>query len=160
MKEYLRNKLQTALNTFASNIDKTIILEKPRQPEHGDLTTNIAMMTARRLGKNPRQFAQELVDKLNLDSTYVDKVEIAGPGFINFRFTNKYFFEQLSGILKNSLNYGKVNIGEGKKNSSRIRQRKPDRSVNSWTRQRCRSRRYYRKLVRMDEPQRNPRILF
>ncbi|MFH2004916.1 MAG: arginine--tRNA ligase [Bacteroidota bacterium] len=115
MKEYLRNKLQTAINIFASNIDKTIILEKPRQPEHGDLTTNIAMMTARRLGKNPRQFAQELVDKLNLDSTYVDKVEIAGPGFINFRFTNKYFFEQLSGILKNSSNYGKVNIGEGKK---------------------------------------------
>lgn len=115
MKEYLRNKLQTALNTFASNIDKTIILEKPRQPEHGDLTTNIAMMTARRLGKNPRQFAQELVDKLNLDSTYVDKVEIAGPGFINFRFTNKYFIEQLSVILKNSSNYGKVNIGEGKK---------------------------------------------
>ncbi|MDI6779395.1 MAG: arginine--tRNA ligase [Bacteroidota bacterium] len=115
MKEYLRNKLQTALNTFASNIDKTIILEKPRQPEHGDLTTNIAMMTARRLGKNPRQFAHELVDKLNLDSTYVDKVEIAGPGFINFRFTNKYFFEQLSGILKNSSNYGKVNIGEEKK---------------------------------------------
>lgn len=115
MKEYLRNKLQSALSTFDSGIHKTIILEKPRQPEHGDATTNIAMVVARQLGKNPRQFAQELVEKLLLDTTYIDKVEIAGPGFINFRFTNKYFSEQLSRTLEKNTDYGRVNIGGGKK---------------------------------------------
>jgi arginyl-tRNA synthetase len=115
LKEYLRNKLQSALSTFDSGIHKTIILEKPRQPEHGDATTNIAMVVARQLGKNPRQFAQELVEKLLLDTTYIDKVEIAGPGFINFRFTNKYFSEQLSRTLEKNTDYGRVNIGGGKK---------------------------------------------
>ncbi len=115
MREYLRNKLQIALATFGNDIDKTIKLDKPRQPEHGDLTTNIAMVTARRLGKNQRQFAQELIGKLHLDSIYIDKVEIAGSGFINFKFTNKYFIERLSVVLKNPSNYGRVNIGEGKK---------------------------------------------
>ncbi len=115
MKEYLRNKLQSALSTFDSGIHKTIILEKPRQPEHGDATTNIAMVVAKQLGKNPRQFAQELVNKLHLDADYVDRVEIAGPGFINFRFTNKYFSEQLSRILEKNTDYGRVNIGGGKK---------------------------------------------
>lgn len=115
MKEYLRNKLQTALSTFDSSIDKTIILDKPRQPEHGDVTTNIAMVAAKLLGKNPRQFAQELVEKLELDTAYIDKIEIAGPGFINFRFTNRYFFERLSQILKSKSNYGKVEAGNAKK---------------------------------------------
>lgn len=115
MKEYLRNKLQTALSTFDSSIDKTIILDKPRQPEHGDVTTNIAMVAAKLLGKNTRQFAQELVEKLELDTAYIDKIEIAGPGFINFRFTNRYFFERLSQILKSKSNYGKVEAGNAKK---------------------------------------------
>lgn len=115
MKEYLRNKLQSALSAFGSSIDKTIILDKPRQPEHGDVTTNIAMVAAKLLGKNPRQFAQELVEKLQLDTTYIDKVEIAGPGFINFRFTNRYFFERLSQILNSKSNYGKVEAGSSKK---------------------------------------------
>jgi arginyl-tRNA synthetase len=115
LKEYLRNKLQTALSTFDSSIDKTIILDKPRQPEHGDVTTNIAMVAAKLLGKNPRQFAQELVEKLELDTAYIDKIEIAGPGFINFRFTNRYFFERLSQILKSKSNYGKVEAGNAKK---------------------------------------------
>jgi arginyl-tRNA synthetase len=115
LKEYLKNKLQEALSTFSSDLDKTIILDKPRQPEHGDVTTNIAMAAAKQLGKNPRQFAQELVNKLQLDDEYIDKVEIAGPGFINFRFANKYFTEKLSHILENKTAYGRVNIGAGKK---------------------------------------------
>jgi arginyl-tRNA synthetase len=115
LKEYLRNKLQSALKTFGGDIDKPIVLEKPRSTEHGDVTTNIAMIAAKILGKNPRQFAQELVDKLHVDADYVDKVEIAGPGFINFRFTDKYFWEQLSRILENKSGYGRVNIGGGKK---------------------------------------------
>jgi arginyl-tRNA synthetase len=115
LKEYLKNKLQEALNVFSSDLAKTIILEKPRQAEHGDVTTNIAMLAAKQLGKKPRQFAQELVNKLHLDTDYLEKVEIAGPGFINFRFTNKYFSEQLSRILEIKTGYGKVNIGDGKK---------------------------------------------
>jgi arginyl-tRNA synthetase len=68
LKEYLKNKLQEALNVFSSDLAKTIILEKPRQAEHGDVTTNIAMLAAKQLGKKPRQFAQELVNKLHLDT--------------------------------------------------------------------------------------------
>src|ERR1051326_3124482 len=60
------------------------VLERPREPEHGDLATNLALVVARSRKANPRQVALEVVAALALPRSVVDKVEIAGPGFINF----------------------------------------------------------------------------
>lgn len=68
-----------------------VAIEKPADPSHGDFSTNIAMQKAKELGKNPRELADEYLSKINADGlfeSYLDKAEIAGPGFINF-YLNK-----------------------------------------------------------------------
>ena len=115
MKEYLKERVESALKTIGVQNNVTPTFEKPRIAEHGDLTTNVAMVVAKRAGKPPRQLAQNIIEKLEVDSTLVDKVEIAGPGFINFRFTNKFFQQQLTEILQAQGSYGKLDIGKRKK---------------------------------------------
>jgi arginyl-tRNA synthetase len=75
--------------------DVVIELEKPRDRSHGDLSTNLALMLARRLGRKPRELAGELAAGLELDKRLVASVEIAGPGFINFRLGGGYLTERL-----------------------------------------------------------------
>ena len=60
-------------------------LERPRHPDHGDLATNVAMVLAGRLKQSPRQIAETIADRLDLEAAGLASVEIAGPGFINFR---------------------------------------------------------------------------
>jgi len=115
MREYLRQRIERALTSLDIGTGVSPSFEKPHNPEHGDLTTNVAMVAAKHVGKSPRQLAQQIVERLNVDSTQVDRVEIAGPGFINFRFTNRFYHEQLLEILRAGENYGRLNIGNRKK---------------------------------------------
>ena len=117
MKQYLRERVTHALADIhpALNPVPAPTFEKPRNPDHGDLTTNIAMVVARSAKTNPRQFAQQIVDRLQLDPTLVDRVEIAGPGFINFHFTDKFYRKQLHEIIRLSTQFGRVNLGNRKK---------------------------------------------
>lgn len=111
MKAFLRERIQASLSKLGlvDSIDPAF--EKPRQSDHGDLTTNVAMVLAKKVGKNPRQLAQDIVDGLEVDRTQVDRVEIAGPGFINFHFTPRYYQDQLREILSLGSQYGRSNIG-------------------------------------------------
>jgi arginyl-tRNA synthetase len=70
--------------------DVVIELEKPRDRSHGDLSTNVALMLAKRLGRKPRDLAGELAAGVSFDRAIIASVEIAGPGFINFRFGPGY----------------------------------------------------------------------
>ncbi len=117
MKEYLRNNIRTTIEKVAGKDFKIpeIFVEKPRQAEHGDLTTNIAMILAKKMGKNPRHFADEIIANLEMDKTYVSKIDVAGPGFINFHFTNIFFIDQLKNILSKGNDFGKWTIDEKKK---------------------------------------------
>lgn len=120
MKENLKNKILDAVKFFIPDfngdaVSSRLVIEKPRLAEHGDLTTNIAMISAKQVRKNPQQFAREFIEKLELDPNYFAKVEIAGPGFINFMFTNNYFYERLGTIIKENSNFGRLNIGDRKK---------------------------------------------
>ncbi len=115
MKRYLIEKVGAVLKSLNYNGGTRLTFEKPRQESHGDLTTNVAMMLAKSLGKNPRAIAQEIVSKLSLDSADVAGVDIAGPGFINFRFTGRFFTKQIGTILSDRLNFGKTDIGGRKK---------------------------------------------
>ena len=70
--------------------DVTIELEKPRERSHGDLSTNLALMMGRKLKKNPRELAGEIAAAVDFPKDIIESVEIAGPGFINFRVARPY----------------------------------------------------------------------
>jgi arginyl-tRNA synthetase len=115
MKRYLNEKLSEALAALKyANVSK-LTFEKPRVEAHGDLTTNIAMLLGKSLGKNPRAIAQELVNTLKVEPEFVSAVEIAGPGFINFRFTQRFFNKQVGSILEQGDAFGSSNTGGKKK---------------------------------------------
>ncbi len=113
MKRYLGDKVTATLRTLGFPPDTPVSFEKPRQVEHGDLTTNVAMILARKVGRNPRQLATEIIANLDIDTSLVKKVEPAGPGFVNFTFTNKFFFAQLQELLSSDEKFGRSNLGNG-----------------------------------------------
>ena len=83
-----------------------VVLEVPPQKEFGDFATNFAMQAARSLKCNPRMVAQAVVD--NLNCAYIDKTEIAGPGFINFYLKQDWIYSLLSNILAQGDAYGNL----------------------------------------------------
>jgi arginyl-tRNA synthetase len=115
MKNYLAEKVGNVLRSLSYEGLVKLTFEKPKDETHGDLTTNVAMLLAKSVKKNPRVVAQEITGKLDLDQKYVSKVEIAGPGFINFRFTDNFFTAQINSILQNPATFGSTNIGDKKK---------------------------------------------
>ncbi len=80
-------------------------MERTRDSRHGDFASNIAMRLAKSAGKNPRELAQLIIDKLPT-STLIDKVDIAGPGFINFFVSKDAFHQAVAGILDAGEQYG------------------------------------------------------
>jgi arginyl-tRNA synthetase len=115
MKQFLAERFDRALKELGVPAGVRVTFDKPKMEAHGDLTTNIAMMLAKSLGKNPRALAQEIVARLKIEPTYVSNVEIAGPGFINFKFTDAFFTGQLKSILERPDLFGHSEIGAGKK---------------------------------------------
>ena len=89
-------------------------LEIPKDKQHGDFACNISMMLAKPLKTAPRKIAEGIVSNLS-KSDDILKVEIAGAGFINFYLTNNYLYSVLSAIEKMGTDYGKINMGKGKK---------------------------------------------
>lgn len=92
-----------------------ILLEVPKEKEHGDFSTNIAMQLTRIAKRNPRQIADAVVANLNIGKAYVEKVEIAGPGFINFYLDKTYLHQVIHEVLEAGENYGRSNQGNHEK---------------------------------------------
>ncbi|UJL46015.1 arginine--tRNA ligase [Virgibacillus sp. NKC19-16] len=90
-----------------------IILEKPKEKAHGDFATNIAMQLARIVKKAPREIAGDITANLDQSKAQVEKVEIAGPGFINFFMKNDFLRNAIPGILQAGDTYGQTNTGNG-----------------------------------------------
>jgi len=93
-----------------------IIVEHPEDKNHGDYSTNIVMSIAKTLKKNPLEIAEKLKYKIQ-DTKYkiFERVEVAGPGFINFFLSKKYLQKQVGEILKEGDKFGQLNIGKNKK---------------------------------------------
>lgn len=92
-------------------------LERPKNAEHGDLSTNVALACAKSLKKNPREVAQELVATMQADAVgqeLLSAIEIAGPGFINFRFQQAAKFNVVRDVLTAGVDFGKTKAFEGK----------------------------------------------
>ena len=90
-------------------------IEIPKDPTHGDYASSFAMAGSKALHKAPRQIAQTIVDNLELAGTFFDKVEIAGPGFLNFTLGSKWYGEVLTDIQAEGNTYGAVDEGHGEK---------------------------------------------
>lgn len=90
-------------------------IEIPNDSAHGDFSCNAALVSAKAFHSNPRAIAQNIADNAVLDGTVFDKIEVAGPGFINFFVSPRWFGETVSAVLENGADYGKVNVGNGKR---------------------------------------------
>lgn len=92
-----------------------IILERPRQADHGDLASNLAMQLAKPCRMNPRALAQVILDQLGDASGILERSEIAGPGFINFFFKPGAWLAFLPLIMEQGADYGRADLGQGRK---------------------------------------------
>jgi len=110
--------IRAALILAASKLgapDVEVALERPRDPNHGDLATNLALTLAKTLGQKPRAIAERLVANLELSATVIRKTEIAGPGFINFFLVESQVVGVLPSILAAGASYGRSDVGQNKK---------------------------------------------
>ncbi len=89
-------------------------MEPPRDPAHGDISTNIAMLSAKILGEKPRDIAQKLAGALK-DDPDIKSIAIAGPGFLNFRLQGKIWQQVLLSVLEQEGDFGRSDSGAGKK---------------------------------------------
>ena len=87
----------------------------PKDVRNGDYASSFALAGAKALGRKPREVAQILLEHMDLEGTYFDKVELAGPGFLNFTLGKKWFAQVLSIIESEGLSYGQSDQGRGKK---------------------------------------------
>jgi len=90
-------------------------IELPKHASHGDFSTNMAMIIGGRDRKNPREVAAQLLDMLGTDTGLLEKVEIAGPGFVNFFIREAVWQSVVEPICKQDKEYGLSDIGNGRK---------------------------------------------
>ncbi len=111
--EVLRAGIAHAARALGAPDDIAPVLERPRDPAHGDWATNVAMLLAKPLGRKPRDIAEALAVAMDLPSLGVKSAEIAGPGFLNFRLDAGYLAKGLLPILADPTNWGHLDIGHG-----------------------------------------------
>ena len=115
MKEYLKSLFQEASIKLEYLKGINLVFDVPKNENHGDLSSNAAMLLTKQLKKNPRQIAEEIIAGLRIDDKIISKTEIAGPGFINFFFTPSFISEVIKQILVSPDSFGKSNKYKGKK---------------------------------------------
>ncbi len=115
--EYIRNNIKKSLSAcgFDGDDEKLLILEKPKQAEFGDISSPAAMNLAKVAKQAPRKIAADIISHLDTDPYYIEKVEIAGPGFINFFLAKECLRQAVQDILKEGKKYGKSLWGKGEK---------------------------------------------
>ncbi len=113
VQSYLKPKIEEALQKLKyPTINYQF--DKPKLDAHGDLSINLAMLLASELKQNPLQIAQQIVAELSVERDWIEKVEIAGPGFINFFFATKVLQNMVSQILEEGNKYGRFHFAKGK----------------------------------------------
>ncbi|MHB8171151.1 MAG: arginine--tRNA ligase [Thermincolia bacterium] len=90
------------------------VLEVPREKAHGDFATNIAMLLTKQAKKSPRQIAETVIPRLATGTNWIQRVEIAGPGFINFYLDPAWVYQILPLVEERDEEYGQSNVGNGR----------------------------------------------
>ncbi|MBY0354894.1 MAG: arginine--tRNA ligase, partial [Rickettsiales bacterium] len=112
LKEEIISSLKVYSGLSDAALYQAITIELPKDPSHGDLSTNAAMVLSKVLGQNPRQIAEALVSALRKRAE-IASVTIAGPGFINMTFHPSFWQAQIPIILSAGLSYGDSAVGQG-----------------------------------------------
>ncbi|MBK7106068.1 MAG: arginine--tRNA ligase [Ignavibacteriae bacterium] len=115
MKEYLYSLFNQASEKLSYLNEIPLFFNVPQDEEHGDLSSNAAMLLTKILKKNPRQIAEDIISNLNYDSNIITKTEIAGPGFINFYFNPKFVNKKIEKIISEGEKFGYSKEFNGKK---------------------------------------------
>ena len=114
IKENLKLNISNALKANGVDLDiNQIVIETSKDPAHGDYASNIALKSSRLFGTNPRDAANKIIEKL--DMSLIEKIEVAGPGFINFFMKN----DSLNSVIKKIINEGD-NYGRGDRKNKKI----------------------------------------
>ena len=120
-KEQVRQLTQRAYRacveagTLPGGIETVPAVEIPKDTANGDYTTTFCLAAAKAMKMNPRQVAQTLIDNMALEGSYFTAVELAGPGFLNFRLGGKWYADTVSGIEAAGARYGENDMLAGKK---------------------------------------------
>ena len=112
--EQIRAELIRAARSLGAPEDVNPLLERPRETSHGDWATNLAMVLAKPLRSKPRDIADRLRDSIDLERAGVSRIEIAGPGFMNFWLDAGRIASGLGEIISADERYGQSNVGGGK----------------------------------------------
>ncbi|RIJ69680.1 arginine--tRNA ligase [Rummeliibacillus sp. TYF005] len=114
IKEALVAAIQKA-NLVEDTTALNIHLETPRNKENGDYATNIAMQLTKLAKKPPRAIAETILENLETEGTNIEKIDIAGPGFMNIILRKDYLAEVVTTVLEQGSNYGRTDAGKGEK---------------------------------------------
>lgn len=113
IKQEVQEILKKSLTNLQIDYEKEIEVSIPKDKNHGDYSTNIALSLAKSLKDNPTNIANKIKD--NIQSEIISKIEVLSPGFINIFISEQYLLKSINTIIKENTNYGKSNLGEGKK---------------------------------------------
>lgn len=115
MKDYLTNLLDNVLKDLIESFDKDIIqVSRPKQIQHGDFSTNVSLPLAKILKKPPIEIANEIIKRIPT-SSLIEKIEIAGAGYINFFLSSEARVKLINKILKEKEDFGKSSSGKKQK---------------------------------------------
>lgn len=111
------DKLQAEIERALADMgveSPSVALERPRNPEHGDWATNVALTLSKALRRSPRQIADDLVARIDPAAAGISAAEVAGPGFINFRLSTAYVRDGLARIVTEGDAFGRSEAGQGR----------------------------------------------
>jgi len=106
---------EAVIDLFGNVLPDSYEIEKPKKEIHGDYATNIALILKNKLKKKPLEIAEKISQKLSSKKEIFSKIEVAKPGFINFWISLEYYKKNLNKILEFGKNYGRTDLGKGKR---------------------------------------------
>ena len=116
MRDQLTDVLRSTLVDLGVPAPDEIHLERPARREHGDFSSNVALTTAKSAGRNPRELAGDIVARLAADlPAHVIAVEVAGPGFVNFRLDDGWLHDLVGRALEAGADFGRSDVGAGQR---------------------------------------------
>jgi len=117
IRDVLEQSLRDALSALAVDAPATVHLERPARREHGDWSSNVALASAKAAGRNPREFAQQIADWLTANPpAHVERVELAGPGFVNFHLRPTWLHDVLTDVVEQGeADYARFDFGRGER---------------------------------------------
>lgn len=115
IKRVIRSKVKEVLESlYPEHKDTFFEVEVPKNEAFGDYSTNVALVLKGKVGKPPREIAQSFVERLNQEENF-SKLEVAGPGFINFWIAEDFYRENLKDLLEKGDDFFKLDLGRGQK---------------------------------------------